>query len=462
MRRSLVRFPEPLWLRLREHCFGGNNGSQEQVAFCYASMLSGTDREVLLVRDLNLIAQDGLERQSEHFVEVAEGAKVAAVLQARKTGDHLIEVHTHPGSLSADDVEFSAFDQEGQLAFQRYLTWKLPKRSWAALVLGQRSATGVYWRPYADASEQLEIWSVGSGLVKHTAASSTPPVTPRFEHQVAAFGAEGQRALADLRVGVVGLGGLGGAVVQFLAYLGLVNFVLVDPDLVEETNLNRLVGAFPFDVGRPKVTVYAELLKRLNPDCRVEALQLDARDHRALLALADCDVLIGTIDNDGARLVLAELAARCLMPYLDAASDILVRDGEVLEVGGRVCCWWPSLPCLNCRGELDRDEVRASLRSSHETELARRLGYAGGAGPTSPSVVHVNGHVAASLVGELHALVTGWRAPHPYLSYRSSPGLERPRVAEALPGCPVCQGCLGLANLQELSRYGGATAGTAA
>jgi tRNA A37 threonylcarbamoyladenosine dehydratase len=51
-------------------------------------------------------------------------------------------------------------------------------------------------------------------------------------------------------------------VARFLAYLGPVNFVSIDPDLVEETNLNRLVGAFPFDVGRPKVAVYAELLKK--------------------------------------------------------------------------------------------------------------------------------------------------------------------------------------------------------
>jgi hypothetical protein len=85
----------------------------------------------------------------------------------------------------------------------------------------------------------------------------------------------------------------------------------------------------------------------------------------------------------------------------------------VSEVRGRVCCWWPSVPCLNCRGELDRDEVRASLRSSREAELARRLGYAAGSGLPSPSVVHVHGHIAASLVGELHSLVTGWRAPHP-------------------------------------------------
>ena len=56
------------------------------------------------------------------------------------------------------------------------------------------------------------------------------------------LGATSEQKLAGLTMGLVGLGGGGSHVAQQLAHLGIGRFVLVDPDVVEETNLNRLVG----------------------------------------------------------------------------------------------------------------------------------------------------------------------------------------------------------------------------
>ena len=76
-----------------------------------------------------------------------------------------------------------------------------------------------------------------------------------FDRQVRAFGADGQLKLQRLRVAIVGLGGTGSLIAQQLVHLGVRDFILVDPDVIESTNLNRVANAFQDDIGQPKVKI---------------------------------------------------------------------------------------------------------------------------------------------------------------------------------------------------------------
>lgn len=66
------------------------------------------------------------------------------------------------------------------------------------------------------------------------------------------FGARGQAVLREMAVAVVGAGGGGSLLVQMLGHLGIGRIVVIDYDVVDETNLSRIVGAGPGDVGRLK------------------------------------------------------------------------------------------------------------------------------------------------------------------------------------------------------------------
>ena len=77
----------------------------------------------------------------------------------------------------------------------------------------------------------------------------------RYARQVALFGIEGQRRIEGAFVSIVGLGGLGSHVLQQLAYLGVGRFALIDDDAISDSNLNRLIGAWPGDVGSLKVDI---------------------------------------------------------------------------------------------------------------------------------------------------------------------------------------------------------------
>ncbi|TXK18571.1 ThiF family adenylyltransferase [Homoserinibacter sp. GY 40078] len=142
--------------------------------------------------------------------------------------------------------------------------------------------------------------------------------SPRYARQriLPGFGTEGQRRLADARVVVIGAGGLGSAVLPALAAAGVGTLVVVDPDVVDETNLHRQTLHGPGDVGRAKVESAAERLAEIAPELRVVqvALVFDARSAAEIVAGAD--VLVDASDNAAARFAADDAATAAGIPLV--------------------------------------------------------------------------------------------------------------------------------------------------
>src|ERR1700694_1397677 len=107
----------------------------------------------------------------------------------------------------------------------------------------------------------------------------------RYDRQVLLFGAKGQDRIASLTVLIAGLGGLGSHVAQQLAYLGVRSYTLIDPDSVEPSNLNRLIGATERDVlnKTPKVQVAHRVIVSVQPAAKVTELKEALGEHTAPL-----------------------------------------------------------------------------------------------------------------------------------------------------------------------------------
>lgn len=115
--------------------------------------------------------------------------------------------------------------------------------------------------------------------------------------------------LANARVAVFGVGGVGGFVCEALARAGVGSIALFDADTVSLSNINRQLVALHSTVGRPKVEVMAERIADINPDCRVLAhrvfyLPENADDY----PLDSYDYVVDAIDTVSAKI---ELAVRC-------------------------------------------------------------------------------------------------------------------------------------------------------
>lgn len=264
-------------------------------------------------------------------------------------------------------------------------------------------------------------------------------MTDRFERQRQVFGELGQRDLRRTTVGVVGGGGLGAFVALELAYLGVGKTVIIDSDLLETSNRNRLVGAWEsHEHGTPKVEVLRDLVALIDSTIDVEALPIFFQSPEGRKVLRDVDVLMGCVDRDGARFELNEFACEQGLPLIDMASDTFV-EGEKVAFGGRVSVVTGETGCLSCQGVLDQREVRLGLSSEGQrADEAAIYGVAAAAlAGSGPSVVSVNGVVASLGVTEFMAVVTGVRRPFAQLDYRGHEGVLR-RVIDRAPECYYC------------------------
>jgi molybdopterin/thiamine biosynthesis adenylyltransferase len=253
-------------------------------------------------------------------------------------------------------------------------------------------------------------------------------------------------------VGIVGLGGIGSIVALELAHLGVKQFILVDDDAVETTNLNRLVGATTKDVGKPKTMISKRLIKSVKRSARVTELQVSVRSNNALQALKSADIMMGCVDSDSGRMILNELALAYMIPYIDCGAGINVHNGEIVEAGGRVVVWVPGRPCLLCAKEFIPRIAAEELESPEEREFRRRYGYVSGADVKEPAVISLNGTIASLAVTELLALITGFRASRHYTIYDMLQQEVAQRTVYKDKDCIVCAS-EGLGDKSVIERY---------
>ena len=132
-------------------------------------------------------------------------------------------------------------------------------------------------------------------------------------------GGPGQQKLKAARVLVVGAGGLGAPLIQYLAAAGVGALGIVDDDHVSLSNLQRQVLYGTPDIGDPKVASAAEVVGRLNPHVKVTPynLRLDAENARALIA--DWDIVADGSDNFATRYLVSDTCFYERRPLVTAA-----------------------------------------------------------------------------------------------------------------------------------------------
>jgi len=208
------------------------------------------------------------------------------------------------------------------------------------------------------------------------------------------LGADSETVLERSRAALVGLGGGGSHIAQQLAHIGLGHFLVIDPDFIEDTNLNRLVGATLEDVGlgTAKVDIAERVIKSVNPSA--EVVKRLASWTEVTAELRGVDVIFACVDSMSCRSELESFARRFLIPLIDIGMDVHELNGE-FSISGQAMLSMPGGPCMRCMGLVTDDGL---------AKEAERYGAAGG----KPQVVWPNGTLASVAVGFLMKLVTPW------------------------------------------------------
>ncbi len=232
------------------------------------------------------------------------------------------------------------------------------------------------------------------------------------QRHVQAFGEGTTRLVQSLSIGVVGCSGTGSVVVEQLARLGVGRLVLVDPDKVEQKNLNRILNSKISDIGKYKTDVLAEAIEGLGLGTKALNLPMVLEKQEAIRAISECDVAFGCMDGVTGRHLLNRIAVFYLIPYFDVGVR-LDSDGRggIDNICGRINYLIPGGSSLLSRGCITTDALEAeSLMKSNPEEYANRLkeGYIKGVEVERPAVITPNMFYSALVVNEFLARI------HPY------------------------------------------------
>jgi len=171
-----------------------------------------------------------------------------------------------------------------------------------------------------------------------------PREEERYSRQIILeeLGEAGQLKLKRARVGILGLGGLGSPVAQYLTAAGVGKLVLVDDQAPEISNLNRQVLHWEEDckLGTPKVKSAATKLKKLNSRVQIEPIQLRISEENIEDVFSSVDLVVDCLDDFQPRLLLNNFCVQSKKPFIH---------GAVESFHGQVTTIIPgSTPCLRC------------------------------------------------------------------------------------------------------------------
>jgi len=160
-------------------------------------------------------------------------------------------------------------------------------------------------------------------------------------------GPEGQKRLLDARVLVVGAGGLGSPVIQYLSAAGVGTLGIADDDVVERSNLQRQVVHGDDDVSRPKVESAREFVAAQNPDVTVETHETRVTADSIEGLLERYDLVVDASDNFATRYLVNDACTLAGVPFAHGA--ILRFEGQVTTFeanDGGPCyrCLFPQAP----------------------------------------------------------------------------------------------------------------------
>ena len=340
---------------------------QEDLCFGLWTPSTGMERETAIVTDILLPAAG--ERNLHGNAGFEPGYLTRATRAAVRSGRGLVFMHSHPGpgwqDMSAPDIRA----ERERIADTARATGKP--------LVGMTIGSDGYWSARVWKEKPLgkvRSWSRKVRVLeKGRLAIWQRPVSESADRRkqrrtIESWGEERQRRLEALRVGVVGLGSVGSVVTEGLARTGIRELVLIDHDVVELHNLDRLLNASTRDIGRPKTDIAERSARKASTAAKIKIVnhRRKIQDRTAYASARDCDILISCVDSPVARDLLNRIAYRDAIPVIDGGVEIrkCPRTGNMNAARWKAHVVNPYVRCLRCREQYTSSDVMLELDGS--------------------------------------------------------------------------------------------------
>lgn len=408
--KTCLRLTKEQQARLQHHLFPGDGC--ESVALALCGTLDGANRQVYCVNKIIEVPLDACVMRTEIGVRWNVQALVPVLGKALKRGFLILKIHSHPKSCE----QFSSQDDKTDLELAHGVDAILghtPSLISAFMTPdGKIHARLVLEGTGFESIDKVVVVGDAVEFMQQTSADKGDDADLRTRQ---AFGDGTTNLLRSLSVGVAGCSGTGSWVVEMLGRLGVGHLVVVDPDVIEKKNLNRIVNStlVHADQNRPKVSTLADAVQAMGFGTIVETHKKDLAHSDIVKALAKCDFLFGCMDSADGRDMLNRIATYYSVPYIDIGVRLDANGHGGVE---QICCavhyLIPGGSSLLSRGVITAEQVQAQAlyRTNPEQYIAlKNEGYIKGIAVDRPAVVSVNGFVAAHAVNEMLARLHPFR-----------------------------------------------------
>jgi tRNA A37 threonylcarbamoyladenosine dehydratase len=365
----VVRIGDPECIALKEILFK-RYPEHEWATFARFGWRDTPGGIVLTLVSLDPPLRGELNERFGHVV-INEPYSLRMALEAERHCFAVGVVHSHPRNYRPDP---SHIDDDMDRYYSSYFSGFAPSRPYISLIFselnGELAASGrVWWRSrwltvggFCIEQSPILSWAHGKPIAGKRVDSS------RRVRLSAAFGQQASERLSRSTVAVIGAGGTGSAAIEALARAGVGRLVVVDPDTVEPSNLERLHGGWPShaDHGASKVQVAREHVRRIDPEIEVVPIIGRLPQKEVVDAVLGAHVALGCTDQQHSRLALGELAVRYLLPSIDCG---VLLEGGAGRVTGQILQLVRFLstdPCALCRRMTDARRLSQELMSAEE------------------------------------------------------------------------------------------------
>ena len=380
---------------------------QEDLCLATYRPSTGATRTSALIT--SVISPGAHDRRVHGNVTITADYVLRGLDVARADGCGLVVLHSHPGARGWQQMSGADRDAEASYANVAREVTGLPLVG-MTLATGDCAWSARHWDigvgQEVDRTHSMNVRVVGDQLAVSWNDTLVEPPRPT-RRQIRTISSWGDRCQADLarrRVLVVGAGSVGLDVIVRLAASGLCSLTVMDFDVVEEHNLDRLIGALSRDVSlkRPKIHVARRLANGAATAAvpRFEFSDLSICEPDGLKLALDHDLIFSCVDRPWPRAVLNALAYTDLIPVIDGGIAIdTFDDGSMRSATWRSHVARPGRTCMSCNRQLDLGQVVPDKQG-----VLDDAGYINHAGrPTTPhgqNVAPLSVSVSASLLAQ--------------------------------------------------------------
>ncbi len=312
------------------------------------------------------------------IVEFREPYSLRAALFLRSSDLFIGVIHSHPQGVAPMP---SPLDDDMDEYYLEYFSGFSKSPAYLSLIFsqdknGRFQFSGRGWvgnRVYAVE----HLVTVGRTRIRRDSIRPKRIVDPEYRERLQrVYGEAAASRLLNSSVVIVGCSGTGSPAAETLARAGVGRFILVDPQRLDKSNLERVHGSYPEHFNQQpypyKVQTLRDHILKINPHAEVIPIVGNILQHRVRDYAITADLLLCCTDSNHSRAASAELSYRYLLPAIDIGVQLDGEKGQVNHEVGQHTVYAPGLPCAYCRDSIDAWAIQVELMSEEEKTRRRQ------------------------------------------------------------------------------------------